>query len=132
MASILSLGEGKEQTVRLGLRFASSVHAGPSIVIEPAIGVIFKDGDKPPVALTLKTQTQAAIKENTIIILGGLTEETEITKTHKFPILGNLPLIGLVFRNQGRWMQKTETVIFLIPRAQAVDAQQPQQPSQTQ
>ncbi|MDO8675687.1 MAG: hypothetical protein Q7K71_06205 [Candidatus Omnitrophota bacterium] len=132
LASTLSLGEGKEQTVRLGLRFASSVHAGPSIVIEPAIGVIFKDGGKPPVALTLKTQTQAAIKENTIIILGGLTEETEITKMHKFPILGNLPLVGLVFRNQGRWMQKTETVIFLIPRAQAVDAEQPQQPPQTQ
>ena len=132
LASTLSLGEGKEQTVRLGLRFASSVHAGPSIVIEPAIGVIFKDGGKPPVALTLKTQTQAAIKENTIIILGGLTEETEITKTHKFPILGNLPLVGLVFRNQGRWMQKTETVIFLIPRAQAVDAEQPQQPPQIQ
>jgi len=132
LASTLSLGEGKEQTVRLGLRFASSANSGPSIVIDPTIGVIFKDGGKPPVALTLKTRTQVAIKEDTVIVLGGLTEETEITKIHKFPILGDLPLIGLVFRNQGRWMQKTETVIFLIPRAQSVAAQQPQPHPQTQ
>ena len=126
LASTLSLGEGKEQTVRLGLRFASSANPGPSIVIDPVIGVIFKDGGKPPVALTLRTSTQVAIKENTVIVLGGLTDEIEITKTHKFPILGNLPLIGLVFRNQGRWMQKTETVIFLIPRVQSVAVQQPE------
>ncbi|MBI3314855.1 MAG: hypothetical protein HYZ86_02780 [Candidatus Omnitrophica bacterium] len=132
LAATLSLGEGKEQTVRLGLRFASSANAGPSITIDPTIGVIFKDGGKPPVALTLKTHTQAAVKDNTVIVLGGLTEETEITKTHKFPILGNLPLVGLVFRNQGRWMQKTETVIFLIPRVEAVAAQQPPPPPQTQ
>lgn len=132
LASTLSLGEGKEQTIRLELRFASSAGAGPSIMIDPTIGVIFKDGGKPPVALTLKAHTQAAIKENAVIVLGGLTEETEITKTHKFPILGNLPLVGLVFRNQGRWMQKTETVIFLIPRAQTAGAQQPQPRPQTQ
>ena len=50
------------------------------------------------------------------VVLGGLTEEIEITKTRKFPLLGDLPLLGLVFRNQGHWVQKTETVIFLVPR----------------
>jgi type II secretory pathway component GspD/PulD (secretin) len=49
-------------------------------------------------------------------------KEGEITRTRKFPLLGNIPIVGLVFRNRGRLMQKTETVIFLTVRSNAVDA----------
>ena len=39
-----------------------------------------------------------------------------------FPMLGNIPIVGLVFRSKGRLMQKTETVIFLTVRTNAVEA----------
>ena len=63
------------------------------------------------------------IKDAAVIqdVIGGLIKEEEITRTHKFPLLGDLPLVGLVFRNQGRLMQKKETVVFLTVRANAVE-----------
>ena len=54
-------------------------------------------------------------------------KEEEITRTRKFPLLGDIrllgdiPIVGLVFRNQGRLMQKTETIIFLTVRTNAVE-----------
>ena len=113
LAVTLDPGDSKTQTIRLQLRWAPS---GPALNIEPYIGVLYKDAGRPPVALTLRAQTKVEVKSNMAVVLGGLTEEVEITKTRKFPLLGDLPLLGLVFRNQGHWVQKTETVIFLIPR----------------
>ena len=67
-----------------------------------------------------KADTDVEIKDNTTVVLGSLMQEEEITKTHKFPLLGDLPIVGLVFRQQGRLMQKTETVIFITARFNAV------------
>jgi type II secretory pathway component GspD/PulD (secretin) len=84
--------------------------------------------------LRLQAQTKMLISDGTTIVIGGLIKEEEITRKHKFPslgnipllgnirLLGNIPIVGLVFRNQGRLMKKTETVIFLTVRTNAVDA----------
>jgi type II secretory pathway component GspD/PulD (secretin) len=68
------------------------------------------------------SETQMLIANNTTIVIGGFMKEEEITRTHKFPLLGDIPIVGLVFRSRGRLMQKTETVIFLTVRTNAVDA----------
>lgn len=47
------------------------------------------------------------------VVIGSIFKEHEITKTHKFPLLGDLPLVGLVFRSHGRLIQRTESIIFL-------------------
>ncbi len=120
LVSTLNLGEDKGQVIRLQLRFDPSAKPGPALVMEPNIEVMSKESTKLPLALSLRAKTQVEIKENTTIVLGGLTEEVEITTTRKFPLLGNLPLLGLVFRSQGHWVQKTETVIFVTPHMAAV------------
>ena len=75
----------------------------------------------PHIALAA-AETTVLIANNTTIVIGGLMKEEAITRTRKFPLLGDIPLVGLVFRNQGRLMQKTETVVFLTVHANAVDA----------
>ncbi len=87
--------------------------------IEPHIRYVLKDGKHSEAAL-LTSQTDVVLKENTVIALGGIISQQEITKTHKFPLLGDLPIVGLVFRSQGRLMQKTETMIFLTPHFKSV------------
>jgi len=66
-------------------------------------------------------ESKTVIANNTTIVIGGIMNQEAITKTHKFPLLGDIPIVGLVFRNQGRLMQKTETIIFLTVRTHAVD-----------
>jgi len=62
--------------------------------------------------------TTIDLKENSTIVLGSIFYEHEVTRTHKFPLLGDLPIVGLVFRKKGKLMQKVETIIFLTPKGQ--------------
>ncbi|MBF0512250.1 MAG: hypothetical protein HQL13_08000, partial [Candidatus Omnitrophica bacterium] len=82
------------------------------------------DGQRIPSSVLLQAQTRMGVADNTTIVIGGLMKEEEITRTHKFPLLGDIPLVGLVFRSRGRLMQKTETVIFLSVRRNAVEVAQ--------
>ena len=117
----VTFGEGKgNSNIQVGLLLSKSTQGELQVHLEPHIGVLIKDDGFKPEVVTLKAQTDVDIKENTTIVVGGITSEREITKTHKFPLLGDLPLVGLVFRNRGRLMEKTETVIFLTPRFKAV------------
>ncbi len=72
----------------------------------------------------LKARTRFMAADNTTIVIGGFIKEEEIKRTRKFPLLGDIPIVGLVFRSRGRLMQKTETVIFLTERTNAVEPPQ--------
>lgn len=96
-----------------------------SLRIEPHLDVAATeiwDGVKIPSSINLQSETSMSIVENTTIVIGGFMKEEEMTRTRKFPLLGDIPLVGLVFRRQGRLMQKTETVVFLTARTNAVEA----------
>jgi type II secretory pathway component GspD/PulD (secretin) len=98
-----------------------SLHIAPHITV--AATELF-DGQKIPASVLLQSDTNVLIANNTTIVIGGLMKEEEITRTRKFPLLGDIPIVGLVFRNQGRLMQKTETVVFLTVHSNAVDTQE--------
>lgn len=71
----------------------------------------------------LYADTSISVAGDSTIVIGGLIKEEEITRSHKFPLLGDIPIVGRwVFRYKGRLMQKTETVIFLTVRTKAVEA----------
>ena len=96
-----------------------------SLRIDPHIAVSATelwDGQKIPASILLHSETKMLISNNSSIVIGGLMKEEEITRTRKFPLLGDIPIVGLVFRNQGRLMQKTETIIFLTVRTNAVES----------
>jgi hypothetical protein len=77
----------------------------------------------PHIPALLHADTNILIANDTVIIIGGLIKEEEITRKHKFPLLGDIPIVGpRVFRYKGHLIQKTETVLFLTVRAKAVEA----------
>ena len=49
------------------------------------------------------------------IAIGGIIRETVDDSETKVPVLGDLPLLGALFRKTGDTKQKTETVIILTP-----------------
>lgn len=56
------------------------------------------------------------IKDGETLVLGGLIQEQETQNVTKIPILGDIPYIGVFFRNSSKSTQKTELVIMITPR----------------
>lgn len=69
-----------------------------------------------PEKSTRRVTTQVRVRQGETIIIGGLTQrELQSTKT-KIPVLGDLPLLGTLFRSEVKTETNTELVIFITPR----------------
>ena len=56
------------------------------------------------------------IKDEETLLLGGMITENEQKQVGKVPILGDIPLIGALFRSQSKKVTKEELLIMLTPR----------------
>jgi type II secretory pathway component GspD/PulD (secretin) len=69
-----------------------------------------------PEKSTRRVKTQVRVRQGETIIIGGLVQnELQSTRT-KIPVLGDLPLVGSLFRREKTAETKTELVIFITPR----------------
>ena len=68
-----------------------------------------------PIVDTSEAETIVMVKSGVTIIIGGLIKEERIESINKVPLLGDVPLLGMAFRNDDLLVRKTETVIFLTP-----------------
>ncbi len=60
-------------------------------------------------------KTQVVVRDQQTVVIGGLMRDTVNTSETKVPILGDIPLIGVLFRNTTRQTQKTNLLLFLTP-----------------
>ncbi len=63
-----------------------------------------------------EAKTQVTIKDGYTIALGGLTAETEDNDSSKIPFLGDLPLLGKLFRSDVSNVASTNLIIFLTAK----------------
>ena len=56
------------------------------------------------------------VEDGGTIILGGIYEEDNSTAQYKVPLLGDIPLVGNLFRGTKRNNSKNELLIFITPR----------------
>jgi type IV pilus assembly protein PilQ len=73
---------------------------------------------------TKHVKTQVLVESGGTVILGGIFQETERKDDAKVPFLGSIPLIGFLFRQESKFKDKTELLIFLTPTL--VSGQKPQ------
>jgi general secretion pathway protein D len=59
--------------------------------------------------------TNVLVDNGQIIVLGGLIEDTLSDSVEKVPVLGDLPLLGYLFRYQTKKRGKTNLMVFLRP-----------------
>jgi general secretion pathway protein D len=59
--------------------------------------------------------TQVAIHNGQTIVIGGLMEDRIVDSVRKVPILGDIPLLGELFKSTTKDTTKTELLIFLTP-----------------
>lgn len=60
-------------------------------------------------------ETTVRVRDGETIVIGGLTLDQDTTRRRKIPLLGDLPLIGPVFRSRTETSTKTELVLFITP-----------------
>ncbi|MGB1009688.1 MAG: type IV pilus secretin PilQ [Thiolinea sp.] len=65
---------------------------------------------------TREIQTRVLVENGQTIVLGGVHEETKINGTTKVPVLGDLPVVGQLFRKTNKSDNKRELLIFVTPK----------------
>lgn len=85
--------------------------------IKPEISVLSAPDAKTglPEKSTRRANTTVHVRDGETIIIGGLQQREKITTRTKVPILGDLPLIGKVFRSKDESETATDMVIFITP-----------------
>jgi len=73
-------------------------------------------GGNVPAIDTKNVVTQIAVNNGDTAVIGGIYEEVIRNDTTKVPFLGDVPVVGNLFKQTGRSSQKTELLIFLTPR----------------
>ncbi len=82
----------------------------------------FKSGQGDPSSgVGLPTTTRTAITEVMVrdrdtIAMGGLLRDREIVSNSKVPILGDIPVLGWLFKNKSRTVEKVNILFFMTPK----------------
>tara|TARA_Y100001954_G_scaffold52427_1_gene55774 strand:- start:14253 stop:16646 length:2394 start_codon:yes stop_codon:yes gene_type:complete len=68
-------------------------------------------------ATTLRmANTTVVVRDLDTIAMGGLMRDKETIKTNKVPLLGDIPVVGWLFKNKERSLAKVNLLFFLTPK----------------
>ncbi|MDB5813660.1 MAG: pilQ [Rhodocyclales bacterium] len=65
---------------------------------------------------TKHINTQVLVENGGTVVLGGIYQQDTQNLTNKIPLLGDIPILGYLFRENERSDTKTELLIFITPR----------------
>jgi type IV pilus assembly protein PilQ len=65
---------------------------------------------------TKHVKTNVQVENGGTVVLGGIFTQTEIDSVLKVPVLGDIPVLGSLFRSTRRTRDQTELLIFITPR----------------
>jgi type IV pilus assembly protein PilQ len=69
------------------------------------------------IAITTKhVKTEVLVENGGTVVIGGIYTQNSNTSTTKVPLLGDLPIIGNLFRTNFRQDARTELLVFITPR----------------
>lgn len=72
--------------------------------------------DDVPITSSREAETVVRLKDGETFAIGGLLREDEINTIQKLPILGDIPILGQLFRHRNKQKNKSEVTIFLTVR----------------
>ena len=79
----------------------------------------------PPAVNTQKAATDAMMSEGQRLVIGGITQLSTRDQIRKVPILGDIPVLGWLFKQKGTDDRKRELVVFLTPTVLVQEAPNP-------
>ena len=76
-----------------------------------------------PGFLTRRTHSEVNVRNGETIVISGLTDINAAKSADKFPILGEIPILGRLFRSDRFRANQTDLVVFVTPRIVGPDSQ---------
>jgi general secretion pathway protein D len=68
-----------------------------------------------PVINSRSADTVVVVPDGQTVVIGGLLQSKNLESTSKVPLLGDIPLVGLLFKHKVSAKAKTELMIFMTP-----------------
>ena len=68
-----------------------------------------------PALLTRRTRTEFNVRQGETIVLAGLLQRNSSSDVDKVPLLGDIPILGALFRSKRYQNKETELVVFVTP-----------------
>lgn len=88
---------------------------GVMVYLHPVVNSLSGMNNGVPQISTRDTQTTVHLQDDETLVIGGLIQENETRTTTKVPLLGDIPLVGRVFRNDNVQGQRNELIIVVTP-----------------
>ena len=89
-------------------------YGGPSVALDGSgTTVTVPSGFYQPIFSVREITTEVTVYDGATVVMGGLTRDEVKTFKDKVPVLGDIPLIGRLFRSEGETSQKRNLLIFV-------------------
>ena len=72
--------------------------------------------DAGPAIDTKHVKTLVLVENGGTVVLGGIFTQTDRDEVNKVPLLGDVPVLGNLFKNKSKISNKTELLIFITPK----------------
>lgn len=108
----------QRQNVELRLKIKPQINESDYIrmeVEEQTEEIAEQDPQLGPTTAKRTAKTVVVAKDQTTVVIGGLIQERTINSVQKTPILGDIPVIGRLFRDTSTSRIKTNLLLFLTP-----------------
>ena len=76
-------------------------------------------GETTPTGIAINTKrvrTQVLVENGGTVVIGGIFESTELESQNKVPLLGDIPVVGNLFKQRTRTADKQEMLVFITPK----------------
>ncbi|WLI89492.1 type IV pilus secretin PilQ [Massilia sp. R2A-15] len=102
----------------LRLEVTPQITPDGNVVLEVEVNKDSK-GDVTPAGFAINSQhvkTKVRVENGGTVVLGGIYQQADRNNESKVPLLGDLPVVGHLFKTTGRESTKTELLVFLTPK----------------
>jgi len=100
------------RTVVLNIDVEASQEAGSATTFSLQNGQTISN----PIIAKRGAKTIVYLEPGQAVILGGLISERTVERTRKTPILGDIPILGYLFKNKFTAKEQTNVLFFIRPR----------------
>jgi type IV pilus assembly protein PilQ len=117
----LVLSTWRKQSVPIELEVTPRVTSGGKVTmkvkpsVEAITGFVGPADDQRPIIARRTAETQVTVADGEVAVIGGLVKDEETRNVGKIPLLGDIPLLGHLFKKTSIKHEKTELMIFIIP-----------------
>ncbi len=118
LANVINTVERKD--VGITLRITPHIHESEFMNMEiyqesSAVKSTSDSATVGPTTTKRSTKTSVLVKNGDTVVIGGMMQETFSTSESQVPLLGDIPLLGYLFKYKSISRKKTNLLIFLTP-----------------